>query len=90
MANANHGSMTITMRNADRLTGANVFAKKNSGSPVIAAAPKHIFCLRVKPMKNRDFIPVKSFEIDTKAISRTPEPPTPRRFARNGYTSFFL
>jgi len=65
MAKANHGNITITMTHADRLTGANVFIKKKSGNPVIAAAPKHTVCRRVKPMKNFDFIPVKSFGIDT-------------------------
>jgi len=71
MANINHGNMTITMMNAATLVGANVRNMKKSGSPVAAAAPKHIVCRFVSPSKNFVRTCAKSFGIDTKAKKTT-------------------
>jgi hypothetical protein len=49
MARKNRGSMAIIMVIADRLTLPLVFfTRKNSGTPISAAAPKHRSCRLVK------------------------------------------
>ena len=65
MANRNHGSITITIRNAAALVGILFLSKKKSGKPTAAAPPKHIVCLLVSPNKNFERTTVKSLGIDT-------------------------
>jgi len=65
MANKNHGSITIIIRNATALVGTLPRSKKKSGKPTAAAQPKQNVCLLVSPNKNFDFTTVKSFGIET-------------------------
>lgn len=62
MASRKNGSMTIIMQNAAALLLAVRLSKKKSGTPMSAAAPKHISCRLVSPNSTLDFTFVKSLE----------------------------
>ena len=59
--------MTIIMQNAAALLLAVRLSKKKSGTPMSAAAPKHISCRLVSPNSTLDFTFVKSFGMVTYA-----------------------
>lgn len=67
MASRKNGSMTIIMQNAAALLLAVRLSKKKSGTPMSAAAPKHISCRLVSPNNTLDFTFVKSFGMVTYA-----------------------
>ena len=59
--------MTIIMQNVAALLLAVRLSKKKSGTPMSAAAPKHISCRLVSPNSTLDFTFVKSFGMVTYA-----------------------
>ena len=67
IASRNRGSMTTIMQTVAVLELTAVLSKKKSGTPMSAAAPKHINCRLVRPNMTLDFTFVKSFGIVTYA-----------------------
>lgn len=67
MASRKKGSITTIMQRVAALELTAVLSKKKSGTPMSAAAPKHINCRLVSPNRTLDFTFVKSFGIVTYA-----------------------
>ena len=68
MARRNRGSITTIMQTVAVLELTVPRSKKKSGTPMSAAAPKHISCRLVRPNITFDFTLVRSFGMVTYAI----------------------
>ena len=65
MANRKKGSMTKIMQSAAVVVPSASLVRKKSGTPITAAAPKHITCRLVSPNKTLLCTRLRSFGIVT-------------------------